>query len=44
MFGRMSGGDGGGFSGFLAEGAEMDGEVRLADEMRIDGKLTGGIR
>jgi cytoskeletal protein CcmA (bactofilin family) len=40
---RRRGGDGGGFSGFLAEGTEIDGEVRFADELRIDGKLTGKV-
>ncbi len=43
MFGRKSGNDNGGFGGFLAEGAEIDGEVRFGDELRIDGKVSGRI-
>lgn len=43
MFGRKSGGDTGGFGGFLAEGAEIDGEVRFGDELRIDGRVSGRI-
>jgi cytoskeletal protein CcmA (bactofilin family) len=44
MFGRRNdSGGGGGFGGFLAEGTEIEGEVRFADELRIDGKLSGKI-
>lgn len=45
MFGtkKLSGGGGGGFGGFLAEGTEIDGEVRFAEELRIDGHVTGRV-
>jgi cytoskeletal protein CcmA (bactofilin family) len=43
MFGRKPSSDNGGFGGFLAEGAEIDGEVRFGDELRIDGRVTGRI-
>ena len=44
MFNKKGNGSGGeGFGGFLAEGTEIDGEVRFVDELRIDGKLTGRI-
>lgn len=45
MFGKKGGGGRGGegFGGFLADGTEIDGEVRFDDELRIDGKVTGRI-
>jgi cytoskeletal protein CcmA (bactofilin family) len=43
MFGRKAGNDSGGFGGFLAEGAEIDGEVRFGAELRIDGRVTGRV-
>lgn len=43
MFGKKGENGGGGFGGFLAEGTEIEGEVRFADELRIDGRLSGRI-
>lgn len=36
------GGDG--FGGILSEGTEIDGEVRFADELRVDGRITGKVQ
>ena len=43
MFGRSGAGDGRGFSGFLAEGTEINGDIRFPDELHIDGRLTGRV-
>jgi cytoskeletal protein CcmA (bactofilin family) len=43
MFTRRGDGGGQGFSGFLAEGTEIDGEIRFADELHIDGTVTGRV-
>jgi cytoskeletal protein CcmA (bactofilin family) len=44
VFGKRSeNSSSGGFGGFLAEGTEIEGEVRFADELRIDGALSGRI-
>ena len=43
MFRKKGGTTAGGFGGFLAEGTEVDGEVRFDDELRIDGRVTGRI-
>ena len=43
MFNKRSESSSGGFGGFLAEGTEIDGEVRFSDELRIDGTLSGRI-
>jgi cytoskeletal protein CcmA (bactofilin family) len=44
MFGkRGESSSNGGFGGFLAEGTEVEGEVRFADELRIDGAISGRI-
>ena len=43
MFGKRSGGDNGGFGGFLAEGAEIEGVVKFGDELRIDGRVAGRV-
>ena len=32
-----------GFGGFLAEGTEIEGDVRFADELRIDGSVNGRV-
>lgn len=40
---KNSGGGPEGFGGFLAEGTQIDGEVRFGDELRIDGHVTGRI-
>lgn len=41
---RKSNGGGDGFGGILSEGTEIDGEVRFADELRVDGKITGRVQ
>jgi cytoskeletal protein CcmA (bactofilin family) len=43
VFGKRSDGGNGGFGGFLAEGTEIEGEVRFADELRVDGSISGRI-
>lgn len=43
MLGRKSQGASTGFGGLLAEGTEIDGEVRFADELRVDGRIEGKI-
>jgi cytoskeletal protein CcmA (bactofilin family) len=40
---KSQGAEQGGFGGFLAEGTEIDGEVRFSDELRADGRITGKI-
>ncbi len=41
---RKNNGGGDGFGGILSEGTEIDGEVRFADELRVDGKITGRVQ
>ena len=40
---KGQGAESSGFGGFLAEGTEIDGEVRFSDELRADGRITGRI-
>jgi len=43
MFGRKSQGGGGGFGGILSDGTEIEGVVRFADELRVDGHIAGRV-
>lgn len=40
---KKNNGGGDGFGGILSEGTEIDGEVRFADELRVDGRITGRV-
>lgn len=40
---KKSHGGGGGFGGILSEGTEIDGEVRFAEELRVDGRISGRV-
>ncbi|MBK6315190.1 MAG: polymer-forming cytoskeletal protein [Blastocatellia bacterium] len=41
---KKNNGGGDGFGGILSEGTEIDGEVRFADELRVDGRITGKVQ
>ncbi len=41
---KKNNGGGDGFGGILSEGTEIDGEVRFADELRVDGRITGRVQ
>ena len=43
MLRKKSQGAASGFGGLLSEGTEIEGEVRFAEELRVDGRIEGKI-